>query len=139
MTKQTTQKEIDKEYNEFWKEIVENKDGTINKEQLKKELYDFHILIGNASKVYDALTKTISKPMTPPEYVIEEAREIMNEEISEALEEYKEDYEAEIKGLKAENANLRREIDELTEELKKVTAELNDLWVKYRKLKRRKK
>ena len=35
--------EVEKEYQEFWKDIVENEDGTLNKEQVKKELCDFTV------------------------------------------------------------------------------------------------
>ena len=41
---------------EFWKDIVCNEDGTVNIEQLKKELCDFSLMIGEAPKVYSAET-----------------------------------------------------------------------------------
>jgi len=58
-------------YNSFWKEIVENEDGTVNMDQLKKELSDFSLLIRNVTKVYCDLTNgKISKPLTEPAVVI---------------------------------------------------------------------
>lgn len=42
-------------YEQFWKPIVE-KDGVVDMEQLKKELFDFHELMGNAAIVYDHVT-----------------------------------------------------------------------------------
>ena len=58
-------KDYEKNYNEFWKEIVENKDGTINKDQLMKELHDFSYLIHNLGKLYCRISGGItSKPMT---------------------------------------------------------------------------
>ena len=61
----------EEKYNSFWKEIVENEDGTINMDQLKKELSDFTLLIANVTKVYCNLTNSkISKPLTDPDVVI---------------------------------------------------------------------
>jgi hypothetical protein len=47
--------DVEKEYQEFWKGIVE-KDGVIDIEQIKKELFDFSKLMANASKVYEHVT-----------------------------------------------------------------------------------
>ena len=57
--------EVEKEYEEFWKDIVENEDGTLNKEQVKKELCDFSMVMDNCSKAYMEMTRGyISKPNT---------------------------------------------------------------------------
>lgn len=57
--------EVEKEYQEFWKDIVENEDGTLNKEQVKKELCDFSMVMDNCSKAYMEMTRgNISKPNT---------------------------------------------------------------------------
>lgn len=54
-----------KEYETFWKDIVENEDGTINKEQLMKELSDMSMLIKNCSQAYYCMScGVISKPNT---------------------------------------------------------------------------
>ena len=56
------QYDVEEEW-EFWKEIVCNEDGTINVEQLKKELCDFSLMIGEVPKVYCAVTgNMLSKP-----------------------------------------------------------------------------
>ena len=56
--------EVEKEYEEFWKDIVED-DGVLNKEQIKKELYDFSMVMANCSKAYYEMTcGNISKPNT---------------------------------------------------------------------------
>ena len=47
--------EVEREYNIFWKEIVE-KDGVLDVEQVKKELYDFSRLLRNVSIVYCEIT-----------------------------------------------------------------------------------
>ena len=57
--------EVEKEYQEFWKDIVENEDGTLNKEQVKKELCDFSMVMDNCTKAYIEMTcNNISKPNT---------------------------------------------------------------------------
>ncbi len=43
-------------YDSYWKEIVENKDGTINKDQLARELFDYSFLLNNVPKVYGEVT-----------------------------------------------------------------------------------
>lgn len=37
-------KNYDEIYESFWKGIVENEDGTLNTEQVKKELFDYQAL-----------------------------------------------------------------------------------------------
>ena len=56
-------------YHYFWKDIIE-KDGKLDIEQIKKELYDFTTLMNNISKVYCHITgNQISKPLTDPDIV----------------------------------------------------------------------
>lgn len=62
-----------KAYDEFWKGIVENPDGTLNKDQVARELFDYRHLMDSAGEVYCELSG-FSKPNTAPGYVIEEAR-----------------------------------------------------------------
>lgn len=48
----------------FWKEICTNPDGSLNVDQIKKELSDFSFMIGEVPKVYCEITgHKISKPM----------------------------------------------------------------------------
>ena len=57
--------EVEKVYQEFWKDIVENEDGTINVEQVKKELADFRMVMDNCASAYSEMTcGMISKPNT---------------------------------------------------------------------------
>jgi hypothetical protein len=70
-------------YEHFWKEIVENPDGTLNKEQVMRELHDFSTLIGNLSKLYCYISgNVVSKPMTRPEAVLQ----LFEEQLTEAYE-----------------------------------------------------
>lgn len=51
-------------YNKNWKHIVENPDGTLNKDQIMKELSDFSFMIDEVPKVYSEVTGgMLSKPM----------------------------------------------------------------------------
>lgn len=57
--------EVEKVYQEFWKDIVENEDGTLNKEQVKKELSDFSMVMDNCSSAYQEMSGSlITKPNT---------------------------------------------------------------------------
>lgn len=69
-------KDYEQIWEEFWKPICTNEDGSINLDQIKRELADFKDVIGNVSKVYDSITGgRFSKPLTRPEYVISAAED----------------------------------------------------------------
>ena len=56
---------VEKIYQEFWKEIVENEDGTLNVEQVKKELADFSMVMDNCTSAYSEMSGSlITKPNT---------------------------------------------------------------------------
>jgi ribosomal protein S8 len=64
------------EYDKFWKRIVENPDGTLNKDQVMRELSDYLMVIDNCERAYDTMTEsTISKANTK----FYEVEEIFNE------------------------------------------------------------
>lgn len=57
--------EVEKVYQDFWKDIVENEDGTLNVEQVKKELADFSMVMDNCSSAYQEMSGSlITKPNT---------------------------------------------------------------------------
>ena len=57
--------EVEKVYREFWKDIVENEDGTLNVEQVKKELADYSMVMDNCSSAYEEMSGSlITKPNT---------------------------------------------------------------------------
>lgn len=65
--------EIDREceiiYQKYWKPLLET-DGIIDRKQLKRELFDFHNLINNASAVFSYVTGgAVSKVLTKAETV----------------------------------------------------------------------
>ena len=78
---------IETVWHDFWEPLVTNHHGIINKHQLKKELYDFFIMLDEVPKVYMEVTNGhISKPNTKAYEVIQEYEEYMNKLIVEALE-----------------------------------------------------
>jgi hypothetical protein len=58
-------------YETFWKAIVENEDGTLNKDQVARELSDALALQGHLTEIYMAVSDgRVSKPFTLPSVVI---------------------------------------------------------------------
>ena len=54
-----------KDYEEFWKGIVENEDVTLNKDQVMRELSDYSMVMENCALAYFTMTKQrISKQNT---------------------------------------------------------------------------
>jgi len=66
--------EINKEFQEYWVPIIfDMENGRLDLEQLKKELYDYSMLLENVPLVYMEITgHKISKPNTPASVVIAE-------------------------------------------------------------------
>ena len=82
--------DVEKKYQDFWKPLVE-KDGVVDMEQVKKELFDFATLIDNVAKVYCHVTgNQISKPLTDPDVVISVADEYYDGICQEHIEDMKE-------------------------------------------------
>ncbi|MGS2645900.1 hypothetical protein [Streptosporangium sp. G12] len=73
-------------YDKFWKDLVEHPDGTLNRDQLMRELADYHAFMGSASEVYSHVTgDRISKVNTAAHAVISVADERVDELLSEEL------------------------------------------------------
>lgn len=81
----------DLKHKDFWKEIIENEDGSLNKEQVYKELEDYSEVMDTATKVFMEVTGgLISKVNTKPESIIRVYRERLEEDIEEAIKEHEE-------------------------------------------------
>ena len=100
--KEKTPQEI---YDEFWKSLVE-KNGVVDFEQVKKELFDYHFLLEEVPKVYYEITQgLLSKPNYPADVIIRQLedkwfdRESVKEDIKVFIEELgnKEDFIRELK------------------------------------------
>lgn len=73
-------KEVEEDYINLWKDIIENEDGSVNIEQVKKELYDYSKLMDRTMKLYDELTLgCISKPNTDIIHIIDKVDERIRE------------------------------------------------------------
>ncbi len=98
-------------WKEFWEQILIKEDGSLDLEQVKKELADFHDLIHNASEVYDHVTGgTLSKPNSAPVYVIQFAEDRIKEQLDEQEKEMQEVYDADVKYLESEIKRLESEL-----------------------------
>lgn len=99
-------------YQNFWKDIVE-KDGVVDMEAVKNELYDCHTMIQEVPKVYCDLTGgRVSKPNTMAFEVIREAEAHFRRcEKSVALEDIE------------DMAKYAKTVEELMEEIRDYLAE----------------
>lgn len=88
----STPKEVEDNYNSTWKEILENPDGSINKEQLKLELMDFSEMISRMTSLTSYVTRgTLSYPTYPLETIIEVAEREREEELDDQKSDDRED------------------------------------------------
>lgn len=79
--------DYEKVYDDFWKSIVENEDGTLNVDQIKRELFDWRIAMQQVSEAYSELTGgLLSKPNTAARWVIHYAQQQVRADIADELE-----------------------------------------------------
>jgi hypothetical protein len=78
--------DYEQEYESLWRKIVENPDGTLNADQVKRELFDYSELMKRATEVYASVTGgMISKPETMAHHVIDQANRRRDEAYDEAI------------------------------------------------------
>jgi hypothetical protein len=77
--------DYEKKFEEDWKDLLCNEDGTLNKDKVMRELHDYSVLLEHVPKVYMHITGgKISKPNTLAGAVIAEADDsYSNEEVVE--------------------------------------------------------
>ncbi len=78
--------EVQHVFETFWKDIIMNEDGTVNLNQVKKELSDFSFMIDQVPRVYEELAG-LSKPNYYADTIIGLARERQEEHLKEDLQE----------------------------------------------------
>ncbi len=79
-------KEIEENFQKFWADIIILPDGSVNLEQVKRELFDYSMVMREASKVYEELTGgRISKTNTFASEVLSIVNERTEEMIREAI------------------------------------------------------
>lgn len=72
-------------FEDFWRELVENPDGTLNRGQIMRELHDYRVVMEEASKAYcDVTGGRLSKPNTAAIHIIDAVEERTQEAIKEA-------------------------------------------------------
>jgi len=101
------EKELTKEeiYNKYWKEIVENKDGSLNKKKIICELADYYNLMDGLPELYCHITNNgVSKLNTKKSEIIKAYEVYLNQQVNEIIED-------ELKELKEKNRNLQRDSD----------------------------
>ena len=78
--------DYEKIYDERWREIVENPDGTLNADQVKRELADYSDLMGRVTEVYQAVTGGMTgKPTVLASEIIGLANQRMDEACDDAI------------------------------------------------------
>src|SRR5579859_3922712 len=81
-------------YNSLFKEIVENPDGTLNKDQVMRELADYTVMLKEVPKVYCHITgNRVSYPTTLASAVIAIADEVEQERWHDWLQDEREQWE----------------------------------------------
>jgi hypothetical protein len=100
-------------YRENWKEIVERPDGTLNLDQVARELHDYWGLMRRVAEVYDNVTGgRISKPETMPGPVINRVNERIDEAEREVIDDLIKEMEGECIASAAEAVAFIREFFE---------------------------
>lgn len=80
------QTDYEKDYDEFWKDVVENPDGTLNRDQIMRELFDYQRVMHEVSLAYDEVTGgRFSKPNTDHGWITSAVEERTQEAIDDAL------------------------------------------------------
>lgn len=82
-------------WEEEWKHICTNKDGTLNLDQIQRELSDYSFMLGEVPKVYSEVAG-LSKPNTHAKAVISEYEKLMNEKFKDYIDEIIHDLVEEI-------------------------------------------
>lgn len=107
-------KDIDPFFEEswdFWKGIILNPDGSVNIDQLKKELGDYYFILDQLPKVYCHITgNTLSKPM----YFASSVISAYDSEIEKIYERADKEHDKKNKSLTKENEDLKEVNKELS-------------------------
>lgn len=71
----------------FWKPIIVKDNGQIDLDQLKKELFDYHTIMGEVARVYCHISgNRVSKPNTAAEVLISMYDEAVTQTPKEIVE-----------------------------------------------------
>lgn len=85
-------KSVEENWEEFWKDIILNKDGSVNLDQLKKELFDFSDMIHRMMDLTCAITnERMSYATYSVKNILSVAQEVRDDEIAQQIEDDIED------------------------------------------------
>ena len=86
MSAMTAHEKLDQKVKDFWGDIIFNSDGSLNVEQVYRELADYQDFMHEVSLAYCDITDSkISKPNTWHKYVIEAVDERIDQARKEAV------------------------------------------------------
>ena len=115
------------EYYDFWEDIVENEDGSLNKDQIMRELSDYSMVLDNCAKAYYTMTDgMISKQNTN----FFEVENIFNQNYTRT--EYYDELEEENKQLKDNWNNLKEFLNNEIKSNEESDKKYNCEWQGYR-------
>lgn len=78
-----------KTYHDYWQELVEDKNGNLDKDKVMRELHDYHTLIEQVPKVYEYVTGgATANPMVLPEVIKSLADDWVQEACDDAIKEH---------------------------------------------------
>lgn len=87
MDTRETDRQIDREADKFWKDIIYRKDGKLNVSQVKRELRDFYYIMKQVPEVYCSVTGgLLSKLMYPASVVISAYEDDLNKIVDDSLQ-----------------------------------------------------
>lgn len=95
----SSKEDVEENWNSVWKKILENPDGSINKEQLKLELMDFANLIHRMTTLTCEITgHRLSYPTYPVKTILEVHEQVKEEAIEQQKKDDLEDGECSMCG-----------------------------------------
>ena len=100
-----------KTFKDFWKDLVTNDDGSLNVDQIMRELHDYSRVMDNVSKVYMHITnRSMSKPNYCSEDVIMEFESVQEQNWEKFLKEEIEYRQTEFEDLNQDYLDLEKKM-----------------------------
>jgi hypothetical protein len=102
-------------YASHWQHIVENPDGSLNKDQVAREMADYLMIMEHCTEIYSEVSRSrVSKPETLPSVVIGMYHEALTEAEDDAIRSLIEELEDAERGPFASTAEVVALIREMT-------------------------
>lgn len=111
-------------YEDFWRELVENPDGTLNRDQIMRELHDYRVVMHEVALAYDDVTNgRLSKPNTAARHVVAAVNERIDTAIEDAKKEAADELEELFQAMREDGeADMRTAIDHVRRVLRERAA-----------------